>query len=69
MGRFRAQFRHRGRIVLIISLPKAEKSEIERMGDEMQVKRIMNATREGRIPVRRPRKNWKDVLARDLDAS
>ena len=55
--------------MLIISLPKAEKSEIERMGDEMQVKRIMNATREGRIPVRRPRKNWKDVLARDLDAS
>ena len=40
---------------------------VERMGDERQVKRIMNATMEGRRPVGRPRTRWRDVLARDLD--
>ena len=42
---------------------------VERMGDERQVKRIMNAAMEGRRPVGRPRTRWKDVLQRDLDTS
>ena len=42
---------------------------MERMGDERQVKRIMNAAMEGRRPVGRPRTRWKDVLQRDLDTS
>ena len=42
---------------------------VERMGDERQVKRIMNAVMEGRRPRGRPRTRWKDVLQRDLDTS
>ena len=42
---------------------------VERMGDERQVKRVMNATMVGRRPVGRPRTRWKDVIARDLSAS
>ena len=42
---------------------------VERMGDERQVKRVMNAAMEGRRPVGRPRTRWKDVLQRDLDTS
>ena len=40
---------------------------VERMGDLRQVKRITNATIEGRRPVGRPRMRWRDVLARYLD--
>ena len=42
---------------------------VERMGDERQVKKILNATMEGRRPVGRPRTRWKDVLGRDLESS
>ena len=42
---------------------------MERMGDERQVKRIMNAAMEGRRPVGRPRTSRKDVIQRDLDTS
>ena len=42
---------------------------IERMGDERQVRRIMNAEMEGRRPVGRPRTRWKDVIRRDLESS
>ena len=42
---------------------------VERMGEERQVKRIMNAEMEGRRPVGRPRTRWKDVLRRDLGSS
>ena len=56
---------------LSIKLSKARLKwfgHVERMGDERQVKRIMNATMEGRIQVGRPRTRWRDVLARKLDA-
>ena len=42
---------------------------VQRMGDERQVKRIMNARMEGRRPVGRPRTRWKDVMGRDLERS
>ena len=42
---------------------------VERMGEERQVKRIMNAEMEGRRPVGRPRTRWKNVMQRDLEAS
>ena len=42
---------------------------VERMGDGRQVKKIMNATMEGRRPVGRPRTRWRDVLGRDLESS
>ena len=41
---------------------------VERMGDERQVKRILNATMEGRKPVGTPRTRWRHVFARYLDA-
>ena len=41
----------------------------ERMGEERQVKRIMNAEMRGRRPVGRPSTRWKDVLRRDLERS
>ena len=42
---------------------------VERMGEERQVKGVMNAVMEGRRPVGRPRTRWKDVLRRDLRSS
>ena len=42
---------------------------VERMGEERQVKRIINAEMRGRRPVGRPRTRWKDVLLRDLEGS
>ena len=41
----------------------------ERMGEDKQVKRVMNAEMEGRRPDGRPRTRWKDVLRRDLASS
>ena len=35
---------------------------VERMGDERQVKKIMNAEMKRRRPVGRPRTRWKDVI-------
>ena len=35
---------------------------VERMGDERQVKKIVNAEMEGKIPVGRPRTRWKYVI-------
>ena len=35
---------------------------VERMGDERQVKRVMNFEVEDKSPVGRPRTSWKDVL-------
>ena len=42
---------------------------VERMGDERQVKKIMNAEMEGRRPVGRPRTRWRDVIQRDLEST
>ena len=42
---------------------------VKRMGDERQVKKIMNATMEGRRPVGKPRTRWKGGLERDLESS
>ena len=42
---------------------------VERMGDERQVKRIMNAEMEGRRPVGLPRTRLKDAIRRDLESS
>ena len=42
---------------------------MERMGEERQVKRIMQAEMQGRRPRGRPRTRWKDVLRRDLEGS
>jgi len=42
---------------------------VERMGEERQVKRIMNAEMKGRRPVGTPRTRWKDVLRRELESS
>ena len=39
------------------------------MGEERQLKRVMNAEMEGRRPDGRPRTRWKDVLRRDLASS
>ena len=39
------------------------------MGDERQVKRIVNAKMEGRRPVGRPRTRWRDVIGRDMQSS
>lgn len=39
---------------------------VERMGEDRQVKRIMEAEMVGRRPVGRPRTRWKGVLQRDL---
>ena len=43
--------------------------QVERMGGERQVKRIMNAETEGRRLVGRPQTRWKDILRRDLTSS
>ena len=42
---------------------------VERMGEDRQVKRIMQAGMQGRRPVGRPRTRWKAVLRRDLEPS
>ena len=39
---------------------------VQRMGDEREVKRIMNAEMEGRRPVGRPRTRWRDFIGRNL---
>ena len=42
---------------------------MERMGEERQVKRIVQAEMQGGRPRGRPRTTWKHVLQRDLEGS
>ena len=42
---------------------------VQRMGEERQVKLIMNAEMEGRRPMGRPQTRWRDVIGRDLQSS
>ena len=42
---------------------------VERMGEDRQVKRIMQVEMSGRRPRGRPRTRWKDVVRRDLEGS
>ena len=57
------------------SILEAEKSQdevfgqLERMGDEMQMKTVAQAEMQGRRPAGRLRNIWKDVLQRDLEGS
>ena len=44
-------------------------AHVERMGDERQVRRVMNAEMKGRRPVGKPQTRWKDVIRRNLQRS
>ena len=75
IGRLREEHWYKRESVSVTGLLKLRVASLkwfgydERMGDERQMRRIMNAEVEGSRPVGRPRTRWKDVIRKDLESS